>query len=89
MTKLASPKKGLKMQIHAEGQTHSLKPIPNPRGTQTVPQPKPTTPRSPDGRFAPEFHPHPRRPNRRSNAVGANDSRQERSQGSTCCLFIT
>ena len=56
------------MQIQAESQTHSLKPIPNPRGAQTVPQPKPTTPRSPDGRFAPESTPTPRRPNRRSNA---------------------
>ena len=36
------------------------KPVPNPRGTQTVPQPEPTTPRSPDGRFAPEFRPNPR-----------------------------
>jgi hypothetical protein len=36
---------------------HSPKPIPNPRGTQTIPQPKPTLPRTPDGRFAPEFHP--------------------------------
>jgi hypothetical protein len=47
------------MQIHCEGQTHSLKPIPNPHGTQTVSQLKPATPRSPDGRFAPEFRPHP------------------------------
>jgi hypothetical protein len=47
------------MQIHSEGQTHCFKPIPNPRGTQTVPQPKPATPRSPDGRFAPEFRSHP------------------------------
>jgi hypothetical protein len=39
---------------------HSPKPIPNPRGTQTVPQPKLTLPRTPDGRFAPEFHPKPR-----------------------------
>ena len=28
-------------------------------GTQTVPQPKPITPRTPDGRFTPEFHPKP------------------------------
>jgi hypothetical protein len=35
-------------------------PIPNPRGNQTLPQPKPALPRSPDGRFAPEFRPHPR-----------------------------
>jgi hypothetical protein len=47
------------MQIQAETQTPSLKPIPNPRGTQTVPQPQPTLPRTPDGRFAPEFRPHP------------------------------
>jgi hypothetical protein len=38
----------------------SRKPVPNPHGTQTVPQPKPTLPRSPDGRFAPEFRPRPR-----------------------------
>jgi len=43
------------MKAHSEPRN----PIPNPRGTQTVPQPKPATPRSPDGRFAPEFHPHP------------------------------
>ena len=47
------------MQIQAETKNQSLKPIPNPRGTQTVPQPKPTHPRTPDGRFAPEFRPHP------------------------------
>jgi hypothetical protein len=35
-------------------------PIPNPRGNQTLPQPKPVLPRSPDGRFAREFNPHPR-----------------------------
>lgn len=35
------------------------KPIPNPRGTQTVPQPAPTTPRSPDGRFAAHLRPNP------------------------------
>jgi len=35
-------------------------PVPTPRGTQTVPQPKPTLPRSPNGRFAPEFRPRPR-----------------------------
>ena len=42
----------------------SHKPIPNPRGTQTVPQPTPALARSPDGRFAPEFrpHPHPNKP---------------------------
>ena len=43
----------------AETKTQSLKLVPNPRGTQTVPQPKPTLPRTPDGRFAPEFRPHP------------------------------
>jgi hypothetical protein len=51
------------MQAQAEAvdqfHSHAVKPIPNPRGTQTVPQPKPTLPRSPDGRFAPEFHSHP------------------------------
>ncbi len=48
------------MKIPAEDPTHSLKPLPNPRGTQTVPQPKPVPPRSPDGRFTPEFRPtHP------------------------------
>ena len=47
------------MQIYAVADTQFLKPIPNPRGSQTVPQPKPTTPRSPDGRFAPEFRHHP------------------------------
>jgi len=34
--------------------------VPNPRGNQTLPQPKPTPPRSPDGRFAREFNPRPR-----------------------------
>jgi hypothetical protein len=48
------------MQIYAVADNHCLKPIPNPRGTQTVPQPKPTLPRTPDGRFAPEFRPHPK-----------------------------
>ena len=48
------------MQIYAVAEPQSLKPIPNPRGTQTVPQPKRTLPRTPAGRFAPEFHPHPR-----------------------------
>jgi hypothetical protein len=47
------------MQTHAEGPARTRKPIPNPRGIQTVPQPKPAHPRSPNGRFAPEFHPHP------------------------------
>ena len=47
------------MQIQAETQTQSLKPIPNPRGTQTGPQPTPTIARTPDGRVTPEFHPHP------------------------------
>jgi hypothetical protein len=59
LTNATSTTKEITMQIHSEGQTHSLKPIPNPRGTQTVPQSKPATPRSPDGRFAPEFRPHP------------------------------
>jgi hypothetical protein len=54
-----SNRKGAKVKLHAESPTLTLKPIPNPRGTQTVPQPKPTLPRSPDGRFAPEFRPHP------------------------------
>jgi len=36
------------------------KSIPNPRGNQTLPQPKPAVPRSPDGRFAREFNPRPR-----------------------------
>jgi hypothetical protein len=36
-----------------------LKPIPNPRGNQTQPVPKPVVPRSPSGRFVPEFRPHP------------------------------
>jgi hypothetical protein len=48
------------MQIHAESPTSkNLKPVPNPRGNQTLPQPKPALPRSPDGRFTPEFCPHP------------------------------
>ncbi|MGA1982061.1 MAG: hypothetical protein ABSG84_06285 [Acidobacteriaceae bacterium] len=37
----------------------SLKPTCNPRGNQTLPQPKPALPRSPSGRFAPEFRPNP------------------------------
>jgi len=41
------------MKAHSEPRN----PIPNPRGTQTVPQPKPATPRSPDGRFAPGVPP--------------------------------
>jgi hypothetical protein len=48
------------MPIRTDRPAHTLKPIPNPRGTQTVPQPKPTLPRTPSGRFAPEFRPHPR-----------------------------
>ena len=47
------------MQAQSDSPT-TLKPIPNPRGTQTVPQPKPTLPRSPDGRFTKVFHPKPR-----------------------------
>ena len=39
---------------------NTLKPTSNPRGNQTLPQPKPAVPRAPNGRFAPEFHPHPR-----------------------------
>ncbi len=52
------------MQTTDHSQSHAVKPIPDPRGTQTIPQPKPTLPRSPDGRFVPEFRarPHPRRP---------------------------
>ena len=55
------------MQAQAEVPTTHLKPIPNPRGTQTVPQLKPVTPRTPDGRFAPEFHPNPKSINPNSN----------------------
>jgi hypothetical protein len=45
------------MQTHAE---KPVQPLANPRGTQTVPQPRPVTPRSPDGRFTPLFRPnHP------------------------------
>jgi len=48
------------MQIHAEAAaSKSLKTISNPRGNQTLPQPKPALPRSPDGRFTPEFRPSP------------------------------
>jgi hypothetical protein len=47
------------MQMDTKSQTQPMKSIPNPRGTQTVPQPRPVTPRSPDGRFAPEFRPLP------------------------------
>jgi hypothetical protein len=47
------------MNLQAEAQSKSLKPIPNPRGTQTVPQPQPTVARTPNGRFTPEFRPHP------------------------------
>jgi hypothetical protein len=46
------------MQAPADSRK-SLKPIPNPRGNQTLPQPKPAIPRSLNGRFASEFHPHP------------------------------
>jgi hypothetical protein len=46
-------------KAYLEYQSHRLEPLRNPRGTQTVPQPKPTLPRSPDGRFAPEFRPRP------------------------------
>jgi hypothetical protein len=44
------------MQIQAEP---TVKPIPNPRGNQALPGPKPDLPRSPDGRFTPEFRPYP------------------------------
>jgi hypothetical protein len=37
----------------------STKPIPNPRGNQTLPAPKPAPPRSPNGRFTPAFDPKP------------------------------
>jgi hypothetical protein len=47
-------------QSPLKNQSRGPRPIPNPLGTQTVPQPTPTLARSPDGRFAPEFHPHPR-----------------------------
>jgi hypothetical protein len=50
----------MKAEAIDQTQSHAVKPIPNPRGTQAVPQPAPTLPRSPDGRFVPEFHPHPR-----------------------------
>jgi hypothetical protein len=49
------------MQAHAEAPKTALNPIPNPRGTQTVPQPTPTVPRSPNGQFTPEFRPHPQK----------------------------
>jgi hypothetical protein len=39
--------------------TSNLKPIPNPRGNQTQPAPKPTLPRTGNGRFTPEFRPNP------------------------------
>jgi len=45
------------MQTQTKAQ--AVKPIPNPRGNQTLPQPKPAVPRSPNGRFAPEFRPNP------------------------------
>ena len=47
------------MQIHASHilAEKSVKPLPNPRGTQTIPQPRPVTPRSPDGRFTSPFRP--------------------------------
>lgn len=47
------------MTIHAEFKSRTLKPVPNPRGTQTLTQPQPTLPRIPNGRFTNEFHPHP------------------------------
>jgi hypothetical protein len=45
------------MQIQAET---TVKPVPNPHGNQTLPQPKPATPRSPNGRFVLEFRPQPK-----------------------------
>ena len=39
--------------------TETLKIIPNPRGNKTQPVPKPAVPRSPNGRFTPEFSPTP------------------------------
>jgi len=36
---------------HNYAPVEGVKPIPNPRGTQTVPQPQSVTPRTPDGRF--------------------------------------
>ena len=38
---------------------YAAKPIPDPRGNQTQPGPKPDHPRTPDGRFAQEFSPRP------------------------------
>ena len=80
-------KRSLKMQIQAESQTHSLKPIPNPRGTQTVPQPKPTLRARPTAASRRSSAPTPRRPNRRSNALGANDSRQETAKDTTSVIY--
>jgi hypothetical protein len=39
--------------------TTQIPAIPNPRGNQTLPQPKPATPRTLNGRFTPEFRPTP------------------------------
>jgi hypothetical protein len=47
------------MQTRTDVPARTLKSVPNPRGNQTLPQPKPALPRSPNGRFAPEFRPHP------------------------------
>jgi hypothetical protein len=47
------------MQTRTDVPARTLNPVPNPRGNQTLPQPKPALPRSPNGRFAPEFRPHP------------------------------
>ena len=47
------------MQTQTKAHTPTVNPIPNPRGNQTLPQPKPAVPRSPNGRFAPEFRPNP------------------------------
>lgn len=38
---------------------YAAKPIPSPVGNQAQPGPKPAHPRTPDGRFAPEFIAHP------------------------------
>jgi hypothetical protein len=47
------------MQTRIAVPANTLKSTPNPRGNQTQPVPKPAPPRSQNGRFAPEFHPHP------------------------------
>ena len=47
------------MQSPAAVPANPLKLTSNPRGNQTLPQPKPALSRSPNGRFVPEFRPHP------------------------------